>query len=408
MANNIVEGVRFAFKRSNSIVAYCAMSVNTGTRNEGGKHQGIAHFTEHMIFKGTETRSANTINSYIEKLGGELNAYTTKEETVIHATVLKDDIAKAIDLLIELSFRAIFPQKEIEKEQGVVTEEIISYKDSPSDQIFDDFEEYIFAGSPLSSPVLGKTSSLKKIKREDLLDYYHRMFVPQNMTFTVVADLDEEKVLKILRKSLLKYAPALSENIISGNEKFPATSFPPFSKVLLRRNHQAHCIIGATAYSLFEEKRLPLILLVNILGGPAANSTLNLLLREKKALVYGVEASYTQYLDTGVVFIYFGCDKDKLSKCISLVENVLKDARDIDISEKALKDAKKQLLGQLAIAADNGESQVLSMGKSLNVFGRILEMEETAAKINAITPLQMREVAKEIFAEKHLSRLIYK
>lgn len=408
MIQKLFNGMQFAFKRSNSPVSYCAMSIKTGTRDEDPDYGGMAHFTEHLIFKGTQHRSANSINSYIEKLGGELNAYTTKEETVIHATLLKEDLSKAIDLLVELSFNSIFPEKEFTKERTVVLEEISSYKDSPSDQIFDDFEEYLFSGTSLSMPVLGKERTLKKITRDKLIDYYHSHFIPSNMTFTVVADLDEKKVYQMLMKSLQKHTPATSSPMLLPQREKIQIAKLPFSKIVHRKNHQVHCIIGAPAYSYYLDKRIPLILLINILGGPAANSRLNLLLRERNGLVYGVEASYSQFEETGVVTIYFGCDKDHVDKCISLVHKVLSDFREKLMSERTLNEAKKQLLGQLAISSDNGEAQVLSMGKSIMIFGRTIEAEETRKQIESVTPAQIQEVACEIFASEMLSTLIYK
>lgn len=400
--------MQFAFKKSNSPVSYCAISIKTGTRDENQKYGGMAHFTEHLIFKGTETRTANTINSHIERLGGELNAYTTKEETVIHATVLKEDISKAVDLLCDLAFKSVFPEKELEKEKSVVIEEIKSYKDSPSDQIFDDFEEYLFRGTPLSMPVLGKVATLKKIKRDMMLNYYHSRFVPSNMTFTSVADLDEDKVKGILLKALRKYAPSEKDCPSVPERAKVLLPLPCFSKVVPKKNHQVHCIIGGCAYSYYQEKRIPLILLMNILGGPAANSRLNLLMREKNALVYGVEASFTQYEDTGLFTIYFGCDKDNLEKCVFLVEKTLEESREIPMAPRTLAQAKKQLLGQLVISSDNGEAQTLSMGKSLMVFGRTMEMEETRSLIEKITSDDILAVAQDILAPDKLSRLIYK
>lgn len=413
MTEKLSNGMYFAFKRCISPVSYCAMSIKTGTRDENQEYGGLAHFTEHLIFKGTSSRSAATINSYIEKLGGELNAYTTKEETVIHATVLKEDISSAIDLLVELSFRSVFPEKEIEKEKSVIIEEINSYKDSPSEQIFDDFEEYLFEGSSLSMPVLGKTASVKRIKRDIILEYYNSRFIPENMVFTVVADLDERVVMNKLLRAIAKYERGGGSNVNNVSQKGEAVkveihSTKSFIKEISKKNHQAHCIIGSTAYSLYEDKRIPLILLINLLGGPAANSILNILLREKNALVYGVESSFSQYTDIGVVSIYFGCDKENLEKCISLVYGVLSDLRDKTMSDRMLLSAKKQLLGQLAISSDNGESQVLSMGKSIMTFSKVIEMDRIREMIEKITPEDIKLVAQEVFSQNRLSRLVYK
>lgn len=442
MSDFFYRGMKFAFKRSVSPVAYCSLTILSGTRNEDKRFGGLSHLTEHMIFKGTEYKSAGIINSYIEKLGGELNAYTTKEEIVIHSTVLKEDLAKAVGLLAELAFCPTFPEKELKKEKIVVLDEINSYKDSPSDQIFDDFEEYLFKGSDLSMPVLGKTKTLKKIDVDTLKEYVSSHFIPENMGFAIVADLEEAEVKKMLLKILQKYIPAdeavkseisdEAENTVKivtdeqavkteiavkaspkstlGKvfvipEKMPP--IPPFTKSVNKRNHQANCIIGAQAYSYYDTRRMALILLVNILGGPAANATLNLLLREKNALVYNVEASYTQYCDTGVVTIYFGCDRVNFDKCLKLVEGELARFREKPLTEHFIGGAKKQLLGQLAISSDNGEAQCLSMGKSLLIFGKVFEMDEIRKKIEEITVQDITAVANDIFAPEKLSRLMY-
>jgi len=407
-------GMLFAFRRTSSPVAYSAMSIRTGTRDEGDHPGGLAHFTEHLIFKGTETRSGSVINSYIERLGGELNAYTTKEETVIHATLLKEDLSKAVDLLVDLAFHSVFPEKEIEKERTVVLEEIKSYKDSPADQIFDDFEEKLFEGTPLSMPVLGKSSTLRKITREDLLSYYHTRFVPDNMCFTIVADIEEEKALLLVKKALAKYrihSPSQAPPPLHpGPSRIPIAEgrIKPFFHETSRHHHQVHCIIGCSAYSLYDRSRIPLVLLCNYLGGPAANSTLNLILREKNALVYGVEAAYTQYEETGVVTIYFGCDRENADKCRTLVLKELSRIRENQMSGTALRMAKKQLLGQLAISSDSGEAQVLSMGKNLMAYGDIPTQEQIRSRIEAITAEELRMVALEIFEPSRLSTMLYR
>ena len=409
MSRFLSNGSRFAFKSSNSSVAYCAIHIKTGTRNEPSKLAGLAHFTEHLLFKGTASKSSSIINSRIEKLGGELNAYTTKEETVIHATVLKEDFQTAMSLLVELAFQCIFPAKEIEKERGVVVEEIKSYKDSPSELIYDEFDEKIFEGTPLSVPVLGTAATLKRITRNDVVEYYDTMFVPENMVYTVVADIPCEKVVSIIEKQIEKYG-SRGGNVVVPDENVVPEPLPmvvSFEKRVSRKSHQAHCIIGARAYSFYDSKRIPLILLINYLGGPAANSKLNMLLREKHALVYNVDASYAQYCDAGVVTIYFGCDKSNVERCEELIMKQINDLIANPLSDKKLKEAKKQLLGQLAISSDNGEAQVLSMGKSEMVFGRVIEMEQTRELLEKITSEELSEVAREVFGNGNISKLYY-
>ena len=321
--------MRFAFKRSLSPVAYCALHVKAGTRYEDKNQGGLAHFTEHLLFKGTQTKSANTVNSFIERLGGELNAYTTKEETVIHATVLKEDLRKAVGLLMDIAFRCTFPDREIEKERGVVLEEINTYKDSPAEQIYDDFEEYMFDGTPLSMPVLGKARYLKKIDRDTVSEYYRKMFIPENMYFTIVADIEESRARDMVSKALDTYRTSASNGLEDGEGEAIAGSGQlggnaPFEKSVSRHSHQAHCVIGARAYSAYDSRRIPLSLLVNILGGPMANSRLNLILREKYGLVYSVDASYSLYSDAGAAAIYFGCEKTNVQKCLTLIERELR------------------------------------------------------------------------------------
>ena len=404
--------MKFAFKRSLSPVAYCALHVKTGTRYEEKNQGGLAHFTEHLLFKGTETKSAGTVNSFIERLGGELNAYTTKEETVIHATVLKEDLRKAVGLLMDIAFRCTFPDREIEKERGVVLEEINTYKDSPAEQIYDDFEEYLFEGTPLSMPVLGKARYLKKIDRDTVCAYYRKMFRPENMYFTIVADIEESRARDMVSKALETYCTSASNGLedeegeaIAGSGQLVVN--PPFTRSVSRHSHQAHCVMGARACPAYDRRRIPLSLLVNILGGPMANSRLNLILREKYGLVYSVDASYGLYTDAGAATIYFGCEKANVQRCLTLIERELRSLREELLSPRALNSAKKQLLGQMAIAADNGEAQVLSMGKSLMTYGRVISNRETAELISGITAEEIRDTAAEVFNPENMSRLLY-
>ena len=298
-------GMKYAVRRSGSSVAYCALSIKCGTRDEDGYHSGIAHFTEHTLFKGTARKSASAVNSYLDRLGGELNAYTTKEEIVIHATVLKEDLGKAASLLLELATSATFPEKEIEKEKGVVIDEINSYKDSPSEEIYDRFEELLFQGHPLSRPILGTSASVKRITGSELHRFIAEKFIPGDMAFTVVADASESQMADRIER--------LSGKFFTAGTGIPAPGEPPlpevfaacrFDKTLNKHNHQVNCIIGNTAPSLYEDPdRISAALLCNILGGPASNSILNSALREKYGWVYGVECSYTQYADAGIAAI---------------------------------------------------------------------------------------------------------
>lgn len=406
-------GLQYAVKRSGSSVAYCALSIRCGTRNEDGFHSGIAHFVEHTIFKGTEHRSASVINGYLDRLGGELNAFTTKEEIVFHATVLKEDLPKAAALLFELATCPTFPEHEINTEKGVVIDEIHSYKDTPSEDIYDRFEELLFEGHPLSCPILGTTMSVKKITHDELKRFVKEKFRPEKMAFTIVADIDEKKMEKDVLKLVDRYFEGSHPIPIEMTEK-SAEKLEPwaggnrFDKTLNKRNHQANCIIGGLAPSLYQEReRLATVLLCNILGGPANNSILNSVLREKNGWVYGVECGYTQYSDTGIVAISLGCDKNNLEKCIVAIDKVIRRLQEIPLSDRKLKAAKKQLMGQLAISSDNGETQCLSMGKGLLAYGKITGDRKTKDLVDAITADDVREMAQVIFAQENLSRLIY-
>lgn len=400
-------GLQYAVRRGGSAVAYCALSIRCGTRDEEGFHSGIAHFVEHTIFKGTARRSAAVINNYLDKLGGELNAFTTKEEIVLHATVLKEDLSKAAALLFELATDPIFPDHEINTEKGVVIDEIQSYKDTPSEDIYDKFEELLFKGHPLSGNILGTKASVMKITRDELLRFVKEKFVPDRMAFSIVADLDEKVMEKTVIKLAGKFFPSDVPDMLSETRGI-APSAEPFEMTLNKRNHQANCVIGGLAPSLYQDReRLATVLLCNILGGPANNSILNSILREKNGWVYGVECGYTQYADTGIVAISLGCDKHNLEKCIKAIDKELNRLQEELMSERRLKAAKKQLLGQLAISSDNGETQCLSMGKGLLAYGKISTGKENRELVEAITAEDIREMARTIFNPEKLSRLIY-
>ena len=404
-------GLRFAFRRTRSQVAYSALAIKSGTRNEPEGFSGIAHMTEHMLFKGTLKRSPQQISNRLEMLGGELNAYTAKEETVLYSTVLKEDTAKAVELLFELAFTSTFPQKELDKERCVVIDEINMYKDSPSECIFEEFEKMLFDTSPLSRPILGNVKSLRKIDSAALRDYVRENFRPENMCIAIVGNITPQRAEKIARQAAAKYIP--DGYVPSQRPEKPSAPAelpqpPRFEREVAKKNHQINCIIGTTAYSYYDDRRMEMVLLANLLGGPSANSRLNQKLREKNALVYAVDASFTQFADNGSLLIYFGCEKANLDKCIALVHEELALLRNKPLSERALRSARKQLLGQLAVASDNGESQALSMAKSMLVFDGILPDDEVRRRIEAITPESLQQVAASVLAEERLSTLIFK
>ena len=404
-------GLQYAVRKSTSAVGYCALSIKCGTRDEMGYHGGVAHFVEHTIFKGTERKSASVINGYLDRLGGELNAFTTKEEIVLHATVLKEDLLKAASLLFELATSAVFPEKEIEVEKGVVIDEIHSYKDTPYEDIYDRFEEMLFAGHPLSGNILGTPSSVRKITRKELLRFVQDKFRPCRMAFTVVADIDERKMEKEVLKLAEKFYPQAGSEADGCETSSAACLTPPakpFDKTLSKRNHQANCIIGALAPSLYQEKeRIATVLLCNILGGPANNSILNSVLREKYGWVYSVECGYTQFSDTGIATVSLGCDKANLEKCVATVYKEIVKLQTELLSERRLKAAKKQLLGQLAISSDNGETQCLSMGKGLLSYGKVSSGAENRSLVEAVTSEDIRNAACSVFDFDKLSKLVY-
>ncbi|MBR5072459.1 MAG: insulinase family protein, partial [Bacteroidales bacterium] len=420
-------GLRYAVRKGGFSVGYCALSIRCGTRDEDGYHSGIAHFTEHTLFKGTAHKSAAVVNGYLDRLGGELNAFTTKEEIVLHATVLKEDLPKAAGLLFELATEATFPEKEIETEKGVVIDEIHSYKDCPADEVYDRFEEALYAGHALGRPILGTPASVRRITSDELRRFVRENFTPDRMAFTMMADIDESLMEKEVRRiaaqhlgqsslmaetetetppencatlgnirggdpSLLGGGPAkqdVFEGVSPRSEGQVTTAI--FDRTVDKRNHEVNAVIGGAAPSLYGgQDRIAAVLLANILGGPASNSILNNVLRERNGWVYGVECGYTQYSDTGVMAISLGCDKDNLEKCFTAISKSIRELQDKPLSDRKLKAAKKQLLGQLAISSESGEAQCLSMGKSLLAFGRVASSDENKAAIEAVTSTDLQ------------------
>lgn len=400
-------GIRYAVKRSGSAVAYCSLGIACGTRYEQGFHSGIAHFTEHTLFKGTEHKSSSVINGYLDRLGGELNAYTTKEEIVLHATILKEDLSKASSLLMEIATEATFPDNEVNTERGVVIDEIKSYKDSPSEDVYDRFEEKLFRGHSLSMPILGTPQSVRATSAEELRRFYKEKFVPGSMVFTIVADIDEKRMEADLLRTFNKFFSG--SGMVSGELTRPEsiTLDNVFDEVINKRNHEANAVIGGYAPSLYEEKeRIATSLMSNILGGPAMNSILNDILREKHGWVYGVESSYTQYSDTGIMAISLGCERENTEKCIDAVRREISKLQDNALTDRKLRAAKKQFLGQIAISSDNGESQCLSMGKSLLAYGKVASAEEIKREIEAVSADMIRDMACRIFSPDRTSSLI--
>lgn len=395
-------GLRIIHAPNLSNVAYCGFAVDAGTRDENEQEQGMAHFVEHLIFKGTEKRHAWHILNRMENVGGDLNAYTNKEETVIYCAFLVEHFARATELLADIVFHSTFPQQEIDKEVEVIIDEIQSYEDSPSELIFDDFEELLFPKHPLGRNILGKPELLRGFKSEDALNFTSRFYKPANMVFFIQGNIDFKKVIRIVEKATadIPFRPI-------DRERTEPFVYIPQTLTLNKDTHQSHVMIGSRGYNAYSEKRTGLYLLNNLLGGPGMNSRLNVSLRERRGLVYNVEANLTSYTDTGVFCIYFGTDPQDVDRCISLIHKELKKLRDNKLSSSQLAAAKKQIIGQIGVAGDNFENNALDMGKTFLHYDRFEEHQEVFKRIEALTAEHLLEIANEMFDESYLSTLIY-
>lgn len=394
-------GIRCIHKQVRSAVVHCAVTINTGSRDELPSEHGIAHLTEHSLFKGTARRKAYHINNLLENLGGELNAFTTKEETVVHTTTLRSDFPKAIDLLADIVFGSTFPAREVEKEKEIIADEINSYKDSPAERIFDDFEDLLFAGSSLGHNILGSKAAVAKYGRQQITDFTLRTYNTDQMVVSAIGNISEKRFKDIIRKELA--------NRVGSTRNFTREPVPvnaPFEKSLNRSSHQAHCLIGRQAYGMNDARRPALALLANILGGPAANSLLNTEVREKNGLSYNVEAGYTALSDTGLATIYFSTEKEKTDRCLELINKQLDRIKTTSLSARRLSMAKKQFIGQLSIALESNEGYMLGAARSFLANNEIDDLHTTADKILAVTASDILEAANEIFSDT--SMLIYK
>lgn len=385
-------------------VAHIALTIGAGTRDEAADQHGVAHLVEHLMFKGTSRRSAYQVNSLLENSGGELNAFTTKEETVIHATLLRSEFAKGVDLLSDMAFNSRFDSKELDKEREVIIDEINSYRDSPAELIFDEFEELLFAGSPLGRNILGSKRNLKRATREQLVDYVRGHYLPEQVVFSASAQMSHKRFREVCEKYLAPLPSLYSEPLHVRNA--PERQ-PKFEIVRHKNTYQTHCLIGGYGYNLNEDKRVLLAFLINVLGGPSSVSRLNMQLREKHALTYNVEAGYVPYCDSGLYSIYLGCDKDKLDRSVELVQAELRKLCDTKLTPVQLARAKKQFIGQLAISSENTENLMLGIAKSVLVYNAFDSTAEIAAKIGTITAEDLLEAANEIFTEDNQYTLIY-
>ena len=401
--HTLENGLRIIHCSSPTDVIYCGYAINAGTRDEKDNEQGIAHFVEHLLFKGTTKRRAWHILNRMENVGGDLNAYTNKEETIVYSAFLKQHFLRAAELLTDIVFNSTFPENQIEKEVEVIIDEIQSYEDSPAELIFDDFEELIFPNHPLGRNILGKPELLRGFGPEDALRFTRNRYRTDNMVFFVMGDIDFKKAVK----SIERLTNGITVSGEMANGRTSPLPYIPKDITINRDTHQSHVMIGTRAYDAHNKKRTGLYLLNNILGGPGMNSRLNIVLREKNALVYNVESNLTSYTDTGVFSIYFGCDPEDKDRCIELARKELKKLRDSLMKDSQLSAAKRQIIGQLGVASDNFENCALDMGKCFLHYNRYEEKEEVYKRIESISASELLEISNEIFSEDMLSTLVY-
>ena len=438
-------GLRIIHLPSDSKVVYCGYQINAGTRNEEPGEEGLAHFCEHVTFKGTERRKAWHILNCLESVGGDLNAYTNKEGTVYYSAILKEHIARAVDLLSDIVFHSVYPQAEIDKEVEVICDEIESYNDSPAELIYDEFENILFKGSPLGHNILGTAEQVRAFKTEDALHFTRKLYRPDNAIFFAYGDIDFKKLVKLIQKALgecpkgrelacsadCKSAETPTEERITeetptgetpteemeagdANHKVQSSKFKVQSKVagktivMQKNTHQAHVMIGTRAYDVNDDRRMPLYLLNNMLGGPGMNAKLNLALREHNGLVYTVESTMVAYGDTGTWSIYFGCDEHDVKRCLRLVRKELDKFMQKPLSDAQLKAAKKQIKGQIGVACDNRENFALDFGKSFLHYGWEKNVDRLYEQVDEITAAQIQAVAQELFDKDRLTTLIFK
>ena len=438
-------GLRIIHLPSDSQVVYCGYQINAGTRNEEPGEEGLAHFCEHVTFKGTERRKAWHILNCLESVGGDLNAYTNKEGTVYYSAILKEHIARAVDLLSDIVFHSVYPQAEIDKEVEVICDEIESYNDSPAELIYDEFENILFKGSPLGHNILGTAEQVRRFTTEDALRFTRKLYRPDNAIFFAYGDIDFKKLVKTLNLELgtlnfmnsktsetpaetlnfelgtlnfmnskASETPATEMEAGDANHKVQSSKFNVQSKVagqtivMQKNTHQAHVMIGTRAYDVNDDRRMPLYLLNNMLGGPGMNAKLNLALREHNGLVYTVESTMVAYGDTGTWSIYFGCDEHDVKRCLRLVRKELDKFMQKPLSDAQLKAAKKQIKGQIGVACDNRENFALDFGKSFLHYGWEKNVDRLYEQVDAITAAQIQAVALELFDKDRLSTLIFK
>lgn len=401
-------GLRIIALPTASPVVYCGYQLSTGTANELPGEEGIAHFCEHVTFKGTTRRTAIDVIQCLEEVGGDLNAFTTKTDTVYYSAILKEHLPRAIDLLTDIVFHSVYPQKEIDKEVEVICDEIESYNDSPAELIYDEFENLIFRGHPLGHSILGTSERVRRFTTDDAIRFTKQYYLPMNSVFFAYGDVDFEHLLRLLEKE-----NGAKVKVIEEVEKPVESSLPPLSEYqpqvveIDKHTHQAHVMIGNRAYSIHDKRRMALYLLNNILGGPGMSARLNLALRERRGLVYTVESTMVSYSQTGLWSVYFGCDADDRAECMRLVRAELDRFMSVPLSDEELSIAKQQLKGQIGIACDNRENLALDFGKGFLHYGWKKDITALYRDIDAITAEDVQQVACELFPEERLTKLVY-
>ena len=405
--HTLPNGLRIIHLPSASRVVYCGYQIAAGTRDESPGEEGMAHFCEHMTFKGTEKRNALQIINALEGLGGELNAFTNKEDTTFYAAISKEHFTQAVNVLTDIVFHSQYPQQEIDKEVEVICDEIESYNDSPAELIYDEFENILFEGHPLGHNILGKAEQLRTYTTKDALRFVRRYYRPDNAIFFAYGDIDFKRLVKSLefRIESLEFATAIPETKEHNNSKLSILNSQLITKDL--GTHQSHVMLGTRAYDIHHPLRIPLYLLNNILGGPGMNARLNLSLRERNGLVYTVESTMVSYSDTGIWSVYFGCDPHDVKKCLHLVRHELDKVMQKPLSATQLHNAKRQLKGQIAIACDNREQFALDFGKSFLHYGWEKDITHLYDSIDKVTAEDIQKVANELFATEKLTTLIF-
>lgn len=395
-------GIRLIHQETQSPVAHCAFYINIGSRDETDSEAGMAHFIEHLLFKGTHKRKAFHILSRMEDVGGEINAFTTKEETCIHCSFLKAHCERAIELLSDLMFQSTFSEKALQSEREVILEEINSYKDTPSERIFDDFEDLVFSGHPLGRNILGTRKSLLRLQRKDILRFMEAHYTTNRMVIATAGALPFSRICHWAAKYLGHFPSTTGTS-----QRLPFSAGSAVQQVISKKTHQTHTILGNTAYSLNNPQRSGLFLLTNLLGGNGMTARLNMILREKRGLAYNVEASYTPFVDTGIFTIYFGTDRSTLDKSLTLTQKELTALCEKPLGTLQLHKAKMQLIGQMAIASESDEARMMSYGKSFLLYDRVEPLEEVFKKIELVSATELREIANEIISPARLFMLTY-